>query len=67
MQTKTKSDTTRTLYSKCGGYMGRRLLFLPGEVLQHASGKRDAETPHRGNPRSDVRLNCKKSADAIVP
>ena len=32
LHNKTKSNTTRTLHSKCGGYMGGRLLFLPGEV-----------------------------------
>lgn len=32
MPNKTKSNTTRTLHSKCGGYMGGRLLSLPGEI-----------------------------------
>ena len=33
--------TVRTLYSKCGGYMGGRLLFLPGEVWRQAVINRD--------------------------
>jgi len=32
LHNKTKSNTTRTLHSKCGGCMGGRLLLLPGEV-----------------------------------
>ena len=33
----TKSDAARIPCGKCDGYMGERLLFLPGEVLQTAS------------------------------
>ena len=67
LQTKTKSNTTRALYSRCGGYMGGRLLFLPGEISYPTPGKRDAETTHRSNLHSDVKLRHEKSAEAIVP
>jgi hypothetical protein len=40
--------------------------LLPGEVLQSRIGCNIAEKKIR-NPYSDVRLNCKKSAEAIVP
>ncbi|MCQ5129123.1 hypothetical protein NE562_05580, partial [Butyricicoccus faecihominis] len=56
---KTKSNATRILHGKCGGSMKRRLLFLPGEVLQTESKEK--------NPKSAVTTNCKKSAEAIVP
>ena len=54
-----KSNVTRTLCGKCGGYTRGRLLFLPGEVLQtdYANAKRTLAA---------VTTNCKKSAEAIV-
>ena len=58
MPNNTKSDAARITCGKCGGHMGERLLFLPGEVLQTAS---------RGDPKTAVTTNCKKSAEAIVP
>ena len=36
-----KSTTTRALLGKCGGYMGGRLLFLPGRSIGH--GKTEYE------------------------
>ena len=54
----TKSDAARIPCGRCGGYMGGKLLLLPGEVLQAAS---------RENPNTAVTTNCKKSAEAIVP
>ena len=46
--------------------MERKIALLPGEVLQGSNMK--METPiHKENPCSDVRLNCKKSAEVIVP
>ena len=47
--------------------MGGRLLFLPGEISYPTPGKRDAETTHRSNLHSDVKLRYEKSAEAIVP
>ncbi len=62
MPLKTKSDTARTSYSICGGYMGGRLSLLPGEIwpIYHGDAFRS------GNPHSNVRLNGQKSAEAIV-
>ena len=55
-----KSNAAQVPCGKCGGYMGGKLLFLPGEVLQTGSrGKK--------NPNAAVTTNCKKSAEAIVP
>ena len=53
----TKSNAARIPCGKCGGYMGGKLLLLPGEVLQTASRK---------SPNTAVTTNCKKSAEAIV-
>lgn len=48
--------------------MRGKLSFLPGEVLRQAAGMRNRNNRiHSGNSRSDVRLNRKKSAEAIVP
>ena len=59
MLSNTKSNTARIPCGKCGGYMGGKLLLLPGEVLQTASkGKK--------NLNAAVTTNCKKSAEAIV-
>ena len=59
VQRNTKSNAARIPCGKCGGYMGGKLLLLPGEVLQTASkGK---------NLNAAVTTNCKKSAEAIVP
>ena len=58
MHYNTKSNAARIPYGKCGGYVGGKLLFLPGEVLQTVSRK---------NPKAAVTTNCKKSAEAIVP
>jgi len=55
----TKSNAVRVPCGKCGGYMGGKLLLLPGEVLQTASREK--------NPNAVVTTNCKKSAEAIVP
>ena len=60
VQRNTKSNAARIPCGKCGGYMGGKLLLLPGEVLQTASkGKK--------NLNAAVTTNCKKSAEAIVP
>lgn len=55
-----KSNAAQVPCGKCGGYMGGKLLFLPGEVLQTESRKKK-------NPNTAVTTNCKKSAEAIVP
>ena len=54
-----KSNAAQVPCGKCGGYMGGKLLFLPGEVLQTGSRQK--------NPNAAVTTNCKKSAEAIVP
>ena len=54
-----KSNAAQVPCGKCGGYMGGKLLFLPGEVLQTESREK--------NPNTAVTTNCKKSAEAIVP
>ena len=57
--TNTKSNAARIPCGKCGGYVGGKLLLLPGEVLR---------TESRGeNPKAAVTTNRKKSAEAIVP
>jgi hypothetical protein len=55
----TKSNAARIPCGKCGGYVGGKLLFLPGEVLQTEGREK--------NPKAAVTTNCKKSAEAIVP
>ena len=55
-----KSNAAQVPCGKCGGYMGGKLLSLPGEVLQ--TGSREEK-----NPNAAVTTNCKKSAEAIVP
>ena len=55
----TKSNAARIPYGKCGGYVGGKVLLLPGEVLQTESRKK--------NPKAAVTTNCKKSAEVIVP
>lgn len=59
MRDKTKSDTTRTPFSKSGRYMRRKLPSLPGEV----SGIRHGNELLNDNPCSDVWLNPEKSAE----
>lgn len=44
-----------------------KVVVLTRGGLAASSRKRDAETTHRSNPRSDARLNRKESAEAIVP
>ena len=60
MQHNMKSDAVRVPCGKCGGYMGGKLLSLPGEVLQTESRKKK-------HPNAVVTTNCKKSTEAIVP
>ena len=36
MPTNTKSNAARIPCGKCGGYVGEKLLLLPGEILQTA-------------------------------
>lgn len=43
VQRNTKSNAARIPCGKCGGYMGGKLLFLPGEVLQTASKGKKSE------------------------
>ena len=42
MPNNTKSNAVRIPCGKCGGYIGGKLLFLPGEVLQ--TGSRESES-----------------------
>ena len=43
VQRNTKSNAARIPCGKCGGYMGGKLLLLPGEVLQTASKGKKSE------------------------
>ena len=43
-----KSNAAQVPCGKCGGYMGGKLLFLPGEVLQTESRKKK-KSEHRSN------------------
>ena len=44
---KTKSNTTRTPWCKCGGDMGGKLLLLTGEILQGFEGQRKPHDTRR--------------------
>ena len=57
MHINTKSNAARIPFGKFGGYVGGKLLFLPGEALQTVS---------RENLKAAVTTNCKKSDEAIV-
>jgi hypothetical protein len=59
-----KSNTTRIPICKCGGYERKEIALTPGG-LTRVPDKRDGIS-HRNKPVSDGRLNCKKSAEAIV-
>lgn len=52
---KAKSSHTKRVERKCGRYMERKIVFLPGEI-SHS----------KPNIYSDVEVECEKSADAIV-
>ena len=45
----------------------RKVIVLNGGGLAGVADKRDAETTHSDKPHRDVRLNRKKSAEAIIP
>ena len=44
-----------------------KVIVLNGGGLVGAADKRDGKTTHSGKPRSNAGLNCKKSAEVIVP
>ena len=41
---KAKSNAARILYGRCGGYIGGKLSFLPGEDLQTGSRKSESRS-----------------------
>ena len=61
---KTKSDTARTPLCKYGGDRRKETVLTPGG-LARVPDKKDVKS-YRNKPSSDMRLNCKKSAEAIV-
>jgi hypothetical protein len=44
-----------------------KVVALTRGGLAGVAGKRDGKTSHSDNPRSDAGMNCKKSAEVIVP
>ena len=67
MRYNTKSNTTRTLWCKCGRYVRGKLPSLTGEVLRGSPTRGLRPTTHSDKVCRDVYLNRKKSAEVIVP